>query len=105
MANTFADYFIDKIEKIWEALDNQTLYNPTDQEVPTIEEFIQFTEEDIGEIIGNMRPKCCELNVIQPTLLKKLLPCIIKPITYLINTSLSNGVLQLIGKQQLLGPF
>ena len=78
--------------KIREALDNQTLYNPTDQEEPTIEEFIQFTGEDIGEIIGNMQPKCCELDVIQPTLLKKLLPCIIKPITYLINTSLSNGV-------------
>ena len=29
--------------------------------------------------------------MLQPTLLKKLLPYIIKPITYLINTSLSNG--------------
>ena len=54
LANTFAGYFIEKIQKIQETLDNQTLYNPTDQEVPTIEEFIQFTEEDIEEIIGNM---------------------------------------------------
>ena len=54
LANTFADYFIEKIQKIWEALYNQTLYSPIDQEVPTIEEFIQFTEEDIEEIIGNM---------------------------------------------------
>ena len=30
--------------------------------------------------------------MLQPTLLRKLLPYIIKPITYLINTSLSNGV-------------
>ena len=105
LADTFPDYFIEKIQNIQEALDIQPLYIPTDQEVPTIEEFIQFTEEDIGKIIGNMQPKCCELDVIQPTLLKKLLPYIIKPITYLINTSLSNGVFAANWKQQLLGPF
>ena len=54
MVNTFADYFIEKIQKIWEALDNQTLYDPIDQKVPTIEDFSQFTEEDIGKIIGNV---------------------------------------------------
>ena len=54
MANTFADYFIEKIQKIREALDSQTLYDPIDQEVPTIEEFLPFTEEDIEEIIGTM---------------------------------------------------
>ena len=49
LADTFADYFIEKIQKIWDALDNQPLYAPIDQEVP-----IQFTEEDIGKIISNM---------------------------------------------------
>ena len=57
LADTFADYFIKKIQKIQDALDNQPLYAPIDQEVPTIEEFIQFTEEDIGKIISNMQPK------------------------------------------------
>ena len=94
-----------KYRKFEEALDNQPLYTPTDQEVPTIEEFIQFTEEDIGKIIGNMQPKCCELNVIQPTLLKKLLPYIIKPITYLINTSLSNGVFAANWKTAIIRPL
>ena len=105
MANTFADYFIEKIQKIWEALHNQTLYDPIDQKVPTLKEFLQFTEEDIEKIIGNMQPTCCELDVIQLTLLKKLIPCIIKSITHLINTSLSSGVLQLIGRLQLLGLY
>ena len=54
MADTFADNFIEKMQKIWEALDDQPLYSPTDQEVPTIEEFIQFTEGDIEKIISNM---------------------------------------------------
>ena len=54
LADTFADYFIEKIQKIWDALDDQPLYAPIDQEVPTIEEFIQFTEEDIRKIISNM---------------------------------------------------
>ena len=54
LADTFADYFIEKIQKIWGALDDQPLYAPIDQEVPIIEEFIQFTDEDIGKIISNM---------------------------------------------------
>ena len=54
LADTFADYFIEKIQKIREALDSQTLYDPIDQEAPTIEEFLSFTEEDIEEIIASM---------------------------------------------------
>ena len=73
-------------------MEDHPLYAPTNQEVSTIEEFTPFIEEDIVKIISNMRPKCCELDVLQPALLKKLLPYIIKPITYPINTSLSNGV-------------
>ena len=105
LADTFADYFIEKIQKIRDALVDQPLYAPIDQEVPTIEEFIQFTEEDIGKIISNMRPKCCELDVLQLTLLKKLLPYIIKPITYLINTSLSNGVFAVNWKTAIIRPL
>ena len=52
-----------------------------------------------------MPPKCCELNVIQPTLLKKLLPYIIKPITYLIHTSLSNGVFAANWKTAIIRPL
>ena len=105
MADTFADYFIEKIQKIQDALEDQPLYAPTNQEVPTIKELIQFTEEDIGKIISNMQPKCCELDVLQPTLLKKLLPYIIKPITYLINTSLSNGVFAANWKTAIIKPL
>ena len=54
LADTFADYFIDKIQKIREVLDSQTLYDPIDQEAPTIEEFSPFTEEDIEEIIASI---------------------------------------------------
>ena len=104
MADTSADYFIEKIQKIWEALEDHPLYAPTNQEVSTTEEFIPFIEEDIAKIISNMQPKCCELDVLQPTLLKKLLPYNIKPITYLINTSLSNGVFASYWKTAIIKP-
>ena len=52
-----------------------------------------------------MQTKCCELNVLQPTLLKKLLPYIIKPITYLINTSISNGVFAANWKTAIIRPL
>ena len=105
MADTFAVYFIKKIQKIWDALEDHPLYAPTNQEVPTIEEFIPFNEEDIAKIISNMQPKCCELDVLQPTLLKKLLPYIIKPITYPINTSFSNGVFASNWKTAIIKPL
>ena len=54
LADTFANYFIEKIQKIWDALEDQPLYSPMDQEAPTIEEFIPFTEEDAEKIIGNI---------------------------------------------------
>ena len=105
LADTFADYFIEKIQKIWDALEDHPLYAPTNQEVPTIEEFIPFIEEGIVKIISNMEPKCCKLDVLQPTLLKKLLQYIIKPITYLINTSLSNGVFASNWKTTIIKPL
>ena len=37
LADTFADYFIEKIQKIQVALDDQPLYAPLDHKVPTIE--------------------------------------------------------------------
>ena len=43
--------------------------------------------------------------MIQPTLLKKLLPCIIKPITYLINTSLSSRVFAANWKTAIIRPL
>ena len=49
LADTFADYFIEKIQKIQDALEDHPLYAPTNQEVPTIEEFIPFNEEDIAK--------------------------------------------------------
>ena len=32
LADTFADYFIEKIHKIWNAMEDQPLYSPTNQE-------------------------------------------------------------------------
>ena len=52
-----------------------------------------------------MQPKCCELDVLQPTLLKKLLPYIIKPMTYLINASFSNGVFASNWKTAIIKPL
>ena len=34
LADTFADYFIEKIQKIWDALEDQPLYAPTIKKYP-----------------------------------------------------------------------
>ena len=54
LADPFADYFIEKIQKIQDALEDHPLYAPTNQEETTIEEFILFNEDDIAKIISNM---------------------------------------------------
>ena len=58
--------------------------------------FSMITEDQAEKIIRSMPSKCCELDVMPPTILKQIVPSIITPITNLINESLENGV---FGKQ------
>ena len=54
--------------------------------------FTPMTESEIVNVINGMASKGCEIDPIPTTLLKDILPSIIKPITNIINISLQFGV-------------
>ena len=92
LANHFAQFFMSKIKSIRDTLDSHPLYKPTRREVTMFSRFSRITEDQVEKIIRSMPSKCCELDVMPPTILKQIIPSIITHITNLINESLENGV-------------
>ena len=58
----------------------------------TLGEFESLSEDEVSKVIMSMASKSSEIDPVPTTLLKKILPQIIKPITKIINTSLEQGV-------------
>ena len=81
-----------KIKSIRDTLGSHLLYKLTRRDVPKFSRFSRITEDQVERIIRSMPSKCCELDVMPPTILKQIISSIITPITNLINESLENGV-------------
>ena len=91
LAEDFAQFFLDKITKIREALRDKPVYVPTSNNPPKLQRFAPLKEEDVGKVGISLRTKSCELDPIPTTTFKKLLPAILPLITKIVNLSLSEG--------------
>ena len=85
LANTFADYFMEKISKIRDDLQSHPEYSPEHRDIDQLVQFHPVSAEYTSKKIRKMARKSCELDPIPTTLLKKLLPWIIDIITDIIN--------------------
>ena len=92
LAEEFANYFMDKIKKIRDNLEQHPKYIPSVREVESFSNFRPMTKDEVSTIICKMASKSCELDPIPTTLLIEILPSIIKPITQIVNTSLTEGI-------------
>ena len=75
--------FMSKIKSIKDTLDSHPFYKPTRRDVPKLSRFLRITEDQVEKIIRCMPSKCCELDVMPPTILKQIIPSVITPITIL----------------------
>ena len=91
LANEFADFFMNKIQKIRDALDKHPKYNPCSKEVVSLDSFKLLSEKQVTFIIASMSTKSCDLDVLPTQLLKDILDRSLTPITHLVNTSLQKG--------------
>ena len=108
LANTFLDFFKDKIERI------RTKFVPSDSPdpflsppapPPKMSNFIPATLTEIHKLISASESKQCQLDSI-PTFLLKLRFNELGPIiTNLVNLSLSEGIFQSSFKQALVQPL
>ena len=92
LAEDFAQFFLDKINKIREALRDKPVYTPTPNDVPKLQRFAPLKEEDVHKVVISLKTKSCELDPIPTTTFKKLLPGILPLITKIVNISLSEGL-------------
>ena len=92
LANEFADYFMGKIEKIRQELNNNSKYTPSNDNIPILAEFTEVTQDEVQKIIMNLATKNCELDPFPTSILKEVLPALLPSITNIMNTSLKLGV-------------
>ena len=91
LAETFADYFISKIQTIRDNLDNSELYQVTEQTENTLESFREVTIEEISKIMSGMKSTFCIEDPCPTTLLKKHTNILAPLITQLVNLTFSTG--------------
>ena len=108
LAASFLKFFDDKISLLCSKLPPPAI-PPTDQSPitppPLLSSFIPSTEEEVRRIIMSSSDTSCDLDVIPTSLLKSCLDVLIKPITIIVNMSLSEGSFPSTFKRALVKPL
>jgi hypothetical protein len=107
----FSDYFETKIAKIRSDLEigssNLCAYPPIQVAQPStiLSTFDVLSESQVRKLISSAPPKSCKLDPIPTCLLKEYTEELAKPITSIINKSLSSGVVPADMKKALVNPL
>ena len=92
LADSFANFFISKIEKIRENLKHHKLYESTHREVGTrLDKFEPVTESQIKKIVSSLQTKSCELDWCPTQIVKERIDDFAPVLMKLVNASLTDG--------------
>ena len=93
LAETFNNFFIDKITKIRNELDSKSESRQFREKTceSRITQFEPCTESELESIIKASSSSSCELDPIPTPLLKECLPSLLPYLTYMVNLSISSG--------------
>jgi len=91
LADKFADYFIEKIEKIRNDLEKYDKYVPEMTDAPTLDTFEIVTDEEVDKLLSKCNSKCCELDPIPTKIIKEHKEILIPVLKKIINLSLREG--------------
>ena len=91
LADEFANYFIEKIQKIREQLDSYDKYMQWHKDIPSLSQFDPMTSEEVTRIISSIATKSCKLYAIPTSVLKQITLSIVPTITKIISISLTQG--------------
>ena len=105
LEENFVDFFMEKIKKICDSLHDYDVYKPCFSESNKFSEFVPLSEQEVAAIIGKMASKSCEIDPIPTTLLKKVLPSVIGPITAIVNCSITQGIFAQHWKMAIIWPL
>ena len=106
LVEQFADFFLNKILKIRDALKDKPLYKPNKTDAgETLQAFNVVSEVDIKKIVMSLSTKTCELDCLPTSILKENLDLIVKPLTIIINKSLNSADFPLHWKCAIVRPL
>ena len=106
LAEEFADFFLSKIQQICDSLEGYEIFSPQQHHSASkISSFITLMESDVAIIIRSMSSKSSEIDPIPTTLLKDILPSVIKPIITIITISLQHGIFASAWKVAVIKPL
>ena len=91
LAEEFADFFMDKIQKIRDNLTENPIYEPTKKITSRLTEFRPFDQTEVKKIILSMKSKSCELDALPTRLLKECIEDILPTTANLVNISMWDG--------------
>ena len=108
LVTRFKDFFVDKIVKIRESLDNSDPSAPehcfeSDRE-SSFSAFEPVSEENLEKIIRKMSNSSCSLDPEPTWLLKKYAACHVPALTRIVNASFQSGVFPAIAHQAIVTP-
>ena len=102
---TGAEYFLSKIQKIRQSLNNFIKYEPTtNYNAVILNQFEYLSQEEVVSIINSLASKSCETDVLPTKILKKALPGVIEAVTNIVNISISEGVFPRAWKTAIIRP-
>ena len=109
MASSFLDFFNDKIAKLCSKFsptpNSQSPHTPPPYPPLSLDLFTPASSEEIRQTILAASNSSCPLDEIPTPLLKSLLPVLLKPITTIVNLSLSSGTFPSTYKSALITPL
>ena len=91
LAEEFADFFLEKINKIRKGFTNIPPYGLNERNTPKLKNLTAITQDQLEKTIKEMLTKSCQLDVIPTDKLKKILRGCLPALTHIINKSLETG--------------
>ena len=105
LANSFADYFYNKIKKICDELDQCELYTPSLKDVPSMKTFQPVTETFVAKLLSEMKPTTCASDPCPSVIIKSNKDLLTTVITKIINLSLGTSTFDESWKQATVLPL
>ena len=105
LAEDFADFFLEKIDKIREGFTNLPAYEPNKRDTPKLKNFTTITQNQLEKTIKEMSTKSCQLHVIPTDKLKKILGGCLPALTHIINKALETNQFCSEWKEALVKPL
>ena len=106
LAEEFADFFIEKINKIQKKLDHFDLYELTTMEqIVARQLFLPITAFEVKKLVMDMKTKINELDLVPVTFIKENIDRFVGLLVNIVNISLQSGVFAKEWKMALLHPL